>query len=88
MSRLGSHKSTKNQSLFKVFLLLMIEVIFFNFYIIISGLEGNFNWTIERMTSSLAGMIIQTIILVAVIIGFVLAIQFIIYILLIFTESD
>ena len=85
---MSRHKSTKKQSLFKVFIYLMIEVICLNLYFIVSGLEGNFNWTIERMTSTLAGMVIQTIILVASIIGFVLVIQFIIYVLLIFTESD
>jgi len=88
MSRLGIHKSTKKQSLFKVFIYLMIEVICFNLYIITSGLEGNFNWTVERLTSTLAGMVIQTIFLIASIIGFVLAIQFIIYVLLIITGSD
>jgi len=88
MSGLAAYKSTKKQSLLKVFIYLMIEVICLNFYFIVSGLEGNFNWTIERMTSTLAGMVIQTIILVASIIGFVLVIQFIIYVLLIFTSSD
>lgn len=88
MSRLAGHKSTKKQSLFKLFIYLMIEVFCLNLYIIISGLEGNFNWTIEELTSTAAGMAIQTINLIAVIIGFALVIQFIIYVLLIFTESD
>ena len=88
MIKLVGHKSTKKQSLFKVFIYGMIEVICFNLYIIISGLEGNFNWTVERLTSSVAGMAIQTINLVVTIVAFVLVIQFIIYVLLIFTGSD
>ena len=88
MSGLAGQKSTKKQSLFKIFIYGMIEVICFNLYIIISGLEGNFNWTVERLTSSVAGMAIQTINLVASIVAFVLVIQLIIYALLIFTGSD
>ena len=88
MSGLAGQKSTKKQSLFKIFIYGMIEVICFNLYFIISGLEGSFNWTIERLTSTAAGMVIQTIFLVASIIGFVLVIQIIIYLLLIFTGSD
>ncbi|MCJ7651329.1 MAG: hypothetical protein MUP85_22200 [Candidatus Lokiarchaeota archaeon] len=88
MIKLVGHKSTKKQSLFKVFIYGMIEVICFNLYIIISGLEGNFNWTMERLTSSVAGMAIQTINLVAISVAFVLVIQLIIYVLLIFTGSD
>ena len=88
MIKLVGHKSTKKQSLFKVFIYGMIEVICFNLYIIISGLEGNINWTVERLTSTVAGTAIQTINLVASIIGFLLVIQLIIYVLLIFTGSD
>ena len=86
--RLVGHKSTKKQSLYKIFIYGMVEVICFNFYIIISGLEGSFNWTVERLTSTPAGMAIQTIMLIAAIFGFVVAIQFIIYILLNVTHSD
>ncbi|MHA1106293.1 MAG: hypothetical protein ACTSPN_11355 [Promethearchaeota archaeon] len=88
MSRLAVHKSTKKESLYKVFIFLLIEVICLNLYIIISGLEGNFNWTIERLTSTAAGMAIQTLFLIATIIGFVVVIQFIIYILLVFMGAD
>ena len=88
MSGLAGHKSTKKQSLFKIFIYGMIEVILFNLYMIISGSEGSFNWTVERLTLTSAGMAIQTIILVSSIIGFVLVIQFIVYVLLIFTGSD
>jgi hypothetical protein len=88
VSRLTSHKSTKKQTLFKIFFYGMIEVICFNLYIIISGLEGNFNWNVEWLTSTLAGMLIQAIFLIATIIGFIFIIQLIVYILLIFTSSD
>jgi len=88
VSRLTSHISTKKQNLFKIFLYGMIEVICFNLYIIISGSEGNFNWTVERLTSTPAGMVIQAIFLIATIIGFIFVIQLIVYILLIFTTSD
>lgn len=88
MSRLAGHKSTKKQSLFKIFIYGMIEVILFNLYMIISGSEGSFNWTVERLTSTSAGMVIQTIFLIATIIGFIFVIQLVIYLLLVFTGSD
>jgi hypothetical protein len=88
MIKIIGHKSTKKQSLFKIFIYGMIEIICLNLYFIISGLEGSFAWTIERLNSTAAGMLIQTINLIAIIIGFVLLIQFIMYLLLVFTGSD
>ncbi len=88
MIKIIGHKSTKKQSLFKIFIYGMIEIICLNLYFIISGLEGSFTWTIERLNSTAAGMLIQTINLIAIIIGFVLLIQFIMYLLLVFTGSD
>lgn len=88
MIKLAGQKSTKKQALFKIFIYVMIEVMCFNLYVITSGLEGNFNWTIELLTTTAAGMTIQVIILVSSIVGFILIIQIIIYILLIFTGSD
>lgn len=86
--RLVGHKSTKKQSLYKIFIYGMVEFFCFSLYFIISGLVGTFNWTIEQLTSTAAGMAIQTIMLIATIFGFVVAIQIIVYILLNVTGSD
>ena len=66
----------------------MVEFFCFSLYFIVSGLEGNFNWTVEQLTSTAAGMAIQTIMLIATIFGFIVAIQIIVYILLNVTHSD
>ncbi|MBY9010541.1 MAG: hypothetical protein KGD74_11805 [Candidatus Lokiarchaeota archaeon] len=86
--KLVGQKSTKKESLYKIFIYGMVEFFCFSLYFIVSGLEGNFNWTVEQLTSTAAGMAIQTIMLIATIFGFIVAIQIIVYILLNVTHSD
>lgn len=55
--------------LFKAFLFCMIEVICFSIFVTVSGIYGNFEWTVEELTSSPVGMFIQILNLVIVIDG-------------------
>jgi len=49
----------QKDSLFKSFIFAVIQILLFNLYLIISAISGDFNWTVERLTSSLAGFFIQ-----------------------------
>ncbi|MBY9021458.1 MAG: hypothetical protein KGD67_10385, partial [Candidatus Lokiarchaeota archaeon] len=62
----------QKDTLFKIFIIGVIHLLFFNFYLIISAISGEFNWTVERLTSSLAGTFIQILDLVLFINGVVL----------------
>ena len=69
-------------ALFKLFLLIIVELMCFNFFIIISAITGSFEWPIERLTSSFAGTMIQVINLVASISGMIIAVYVIMVIIL------
>ena len=49
----------QKDSLFKIFIFAVIQILLFNLYLIISAISGDFNWTVERLTSSLVGFFIQ-----------------------------
>ena len=68
-------------ALFKIFLLIIVELLCFNFYIIISAITGSFEWPLERLTSSVAGTLIQIINLVALISGMIIFVYVIIVII-------
>ncbi|MFX0009052.1 MAG: hypothetical protein ACFE9R_01950 [Candidatus Hermodarchaeota archaeon] len=68
-------------ALFKLFLLAIVELMCFNFFIIISAITGSFEWPLERLTSSFAGSLIQIINLVALISGMIIFVYVIIVII-------
>ena len=49
----------QKDSLFKIFIFAVIQILLFNLYLIISAISGDFNWTVERLTSSSVGFFIQ-----------------------------
>ena len=69
-------------AIFIIFLLLIVELLCFSFYIIISAITGSFKWPLERLMSSFAGILIQIVNLVAVISGMIIAVYVIIAIIL------
>ena len=75
----------QKDALFKVFLFGIIEVICFFIYITISGLAGNFTWTVEQLTSSPAGMIIQIVNLIIVVDGIVLFLYLLAFVIMFIT---
>ena len=68
-------------ALFKLFLLIIVELMCFNFFLIISAITGSFEWPLERLTSSVAGTLIQIINLVALISGMIIFVYVIIVII-------
>ena len=76
----------EEDTLFKLFLFSIIQTYWFNIHIIISTLSGDFNWTIERLMSSLAGKVIQIIDLVAMINGIIIFLYIVIFLILLVKE--
>jgi len=77
-------KLNKNEkdALFKLFIFSVIQIFCINIYIIVSALSGDFNWTVERMTSSLEGMLIQIINLITLINGIIIFLYILIFLIL------
>ncbi|MFX0049644.1 MAG: hypothetical protein ACFE8G_16035 [Candidatus Hermodarchaeota archaeon] len=72
----------KKDTLFKVFIFGMIEVICFIVFLIISGLAGHLFWSIEQLTSTPDGIIIQIVNLIMVVDGIVMFVYLIIFIIM------
>ncbi|MFX1449104.1 MAG: hypothetical protein ACFFCG_13410 [Promethearchaeota archaeon] len=72
----------KKDTLFKVFIFGMIEVICFIVFLIISGLAGHLLWSIEQLTSTPDGIIIQIVNLIMVVDGIVMFVYLIIFIIM------
>ena len=48
----------QKDTLFKLFIFGVIQLLCVNLFLIISAISGEFNWTVEKLTSSLAGTFI------------------------------
>ncbi len=72
----------QKDTLFKVFLFGIIEFICFTGFIMISGLAGHFSWTVEQLTSTPMGMIIQILNLIIVVDGIVMFVYFLAFIIM------
>jgi len=62
----------EKDALFKIFIFSVIQIFCLNIHFIISALSGDFNWTIERLTSSFGGTVIQILDLILLINGFII----------------
>ncbi len=72
----------QKDTLFKVFLFGIIEFICFVVFITISGLTGHFSWTIEQLTTTPMGMVIQIVNLIIVVDGIVMFLYFLAFIIM------
>ena len=81
-------KLNKNQkdALFKIFTLSVIHYLLFTLYLVISWVSGDFNWTIERLTSSMTGVIIQILNLALLINGILIFLYIVIFLILFLTH--
>lgn len=81
-------KLNKNEkdTLFQLFIFSVIQIFCINIYIITSALSGDFNWTVERMTSSLGGMVIQIINLITLINGIIIFLYILIFLILLLKD--
>lgn len=80
-----SHKNKRRQALFKVFIFAVVEFTCVNLYYLISGLTGDFDWTIERLTTTTEGVVIQILALVGTIFGILIFLYLLVYIGLLIT---
>ncbi len=72
----------EKDTLFKIFIFLVIHIFCLNIHFIISALSGDFNWTIERLTSSFEGLVIQILQLVLMINGIIIFVYILIFLIL------
>ena len=72
----------QKDTLFKVFLFGIIEFICFVVFITISGLAGHLSWTIEQLTTTPMGMVIQIVNLIIVVDGIVMFLYFLAFIIM------
>ncbi|MHA1349524.1 MAG: hypothetical protein ACTSPZ_01650 [Promethearchaeota archaeon] len=72
----------QNDTFFRIFIIGAIQLLCYTFYLIISTLSGDFNWTVERLTSSLAGVFIQILDLILLINGVILFLYIVVFLLL------
>ena len=75
-------KENEIDTLFKLFLFTVVELFCISIYIIISALSGDYNWTVERLTSSFGGMVIQILQLIILINGVIIFMYVIIFLIL------
>ena len=76
----------QKDTLFKVFIFGIIEFICFIIFITISGLSGNFTWTVEQLTSTPLGMFLQILNLIIVIDGIVMFLYILAFVVMIITD--
>ena len=69
-------------TLIKIFIFSVIQIFCMSIHFIISALSGDFNWTVERMTSSFEGMVIQIIDLIIWINGIIIFVYVLIFLVL------
>ena len=81
-------RENMRKALFKIFVFSIIEFILLNIYIIISAVTSVYNWTIERLTTTSEGIVIQLIGLIAIVSGIYIVIQIMAYIGLFLTTPD
>ncbi len=72
----------EKDTLFKLFLFTVTELFCISIYIIISALSGDFNWTVERLTSSFGGAVIQLLQLIILINGVIIFMYVAIFLIL------
>ncbi|NHJ22220.1 MAG: hypothetical protein EAX91_14840 [Candidatus Lokiarchaeota archaeon] len=62
----------KKTNLFLLAIIAVIQISLYNLYFIISAITGDFNWTIERLTTTPVGFLVQIIDLILTINGVLL----------------
>ena len=72
----------KKKSQFRIFIIGIILICCLNLYLVISGVTKTYNWTIEKLTTTNEGLIIQIIELVAFLSGVIFFIEMVVLIIL------
>jgi len=72
----------EKNALFKIFIFSVIHIFCLNIHYTISALSGDFNWTVERLTSSFGGMVIQILDIILLINGVIIFLYIVIFLIL------
>ena len=75
----------QKDTLFKVFIFGIIGFICFIIFITISGLSGNFTWTVEQLTSTPLGMFLQILNLIIVVDGIIMFLYILAFVVMLIT---
>ncbi|MBY9015100.1 MAG: hypothetical protein KGD68_05340 [Candidatus Lokiarchaeota archaeon] len=76
----------QNDTLFKVFLFGMIEVICCSVFVTLSGIAGHLYWTLEQLTTTPIGMVIQILNLIILVDGIVLFLYLFAFVIMFMVE--
>ena len=81
-------KLSKKQkdTLFTLFIFCMIEVICLIVYVTISGLAGHLDWTVEQLTTTPEGMVIQILNLIILVDGIMIFLYIVIFFVMFLTS--
>ncbi len=76
----------QKDTIFKLFLFSMIEVICSTFYATISGLAGHFYWSVKQLTTSPMGMVIQILNVIILVDGIIIFLYLLIFVILLIKD--
>jgi len=81
-------KLSKKQkdTFFTLFLFCMIEFICVIVYVTISGLAGHLSWTVEQLTTTPEGMVIQILNLIIIVDGIMIFLYIVIFLIMFLTN--
>lgn len=85
---MNKYQMKKRKALFRIFFFGVIEYIIFLVYIITSALSRNFEWTVQKLTTSIGGIFVQVFALLATLIGIYIFIQVMVYVALLLNKPD
>jgi len=72
----------QKDALFKIVIFAVIQILCYNLFLIISAISGHFTWTVEQLTASLAGTVIQILNIVFIVNGVILFLYVVVFLLL------
>jgi len=72
----------QKDALFKFVIFTVIQILCYNLFLIISAISGHFTWTLEQLTSSLAGTVIQILNIILIVNGVIIFLYIVIFLLL------
>ena len=72
----------QKDALFKIVIFAVIQFLCYNLFLIISAISGHFTWTLEQLTASFAGTVIQILNIVFIVNGVILFLYVVVFLLL------
>ena len=72
----------QKDALFKIVIFAVIQILCYNLFIFISAVSGHFTWTLEQLTASLAGTVIQILNIIFIVNGVVIFLYIVVFLIL------